>query len=124
VPHHQWQLRLGQLAVGDVQVGATDTAGAHGDEHLPWARPWIRQLGEPQGLPLPLQDHGAHRLGQNRLQLFFFSGRLDPDLDAIALGSDPIEQVADFIEPSLEFYFAFTAIAADAPNQNLDFGLA
>ena len=54
VAGHERQLRVGQLAVDDVQVGAADAAGAHLEEHL--ARRPARGSGSslvPSGSPAP-----------------------------------------------------------------------
>ena len=49
VAEDQRQLRLGELAVDDVQVGAADAAGDHPDESLPGPGLGIGQLGPASG---------------------------------------------------------------------------
>ena len=57
---HQGQLRLAQVAVDHVQVGAADAAGANGDQDL--AGPGLRlaDLRSRQRPALLLEHHGAH----------------------------------------------------------------
>ena len=61
VPHHQRQLRLGEVAVEDVEVGAADAAGMNRDLDLAGTGSGLGQLSQPERLPLPLEDHRSHR---------------------------------------------------------------
>ena len=56
----QRQLRLGELAVDDVQIGATDSAGADPDEDLSGPRRGIRDLRPSQRSPRLVEHHRAH----------------------------------------------------------------
>src|SRR5690606_21749831 len=62
VAEDQRQLRIRQLAVGDVQVGPADPAGAHAQQHLARARLGIRQLAQDQRPARLLEQHRLHRL--------------------------------------------------------------
>ena len=55
------KLRVGQLAVHDVEVGAADAAHVHVDEHLPGAGLGHGQLGLPEGRPRGVEHHRPHR---------------------------------------------------------------
>ncbi len=57
---HEGQLGMGQFAVEDVQVGATDAARTNLQEHLPVARLRHGQLGRHERGVCCLQDHRAH----------------------------------------------------------------
>src|SRR5206468_6892579 len=61
VPRDEWQLRLGELAVDDVEVRAADPAGVDADENLP--RPWLGrwQISLAQRLAWSLEQHATHR---------------------------------------------------------------
>ena len=61
VAHHQRQLRLGEVAVEDVEVGAADAAGADLELDLAGTGGGVGQLSQPERLPLPLEDHRPHR---------------------------------------------------------------
>ena len=56
------KLRVGELAVNDVQIGAADAAGGNQHPDLPWAGLGIRHGGEHQRLARPPQQHGMHDL--------------------------------------------------------------
>ena len=60
VAQHQRQLRLGQLAVDDVQVGAADAAGAHLERDLPGPGLRLGELGFLQRQADAGEEHGAH----------------------------------------------------------------
>jgi len=49
VAEHQRQLRIGQVPVGDVEVGATHAAGLDRDEDLAGAGRGVGDLHEAQG---------------------------------------------------------------------------
>ena len=66
---HQRQLRLGQLAVDDVEIGAAHRARAHLDRHLPGARLGHGKVEEPQRLAGTLEHHRAHGLTLARHRL-------------------------------------------------------
>jgi hypothetical protein len=51
VAGHQRQLRVGQFAVEDVQIGAADGTGLDRDQQLPRSGPRLRQLGGGEGPP-------------------------------------------------------------------------
>lgn len=51
-----WCPGIGQLAVDDVQVGATDTAGGDTHEHLARPRGGNREIDQPQGSPRRIQQ--------------------------------------------------------------------
>ncbi len=60
VTGHDRQLRVRQLAVDDVQVGAADAAGA--TSISTWPGPgWAAAAGLAQGQARPVQQHRAHR---------------------------------------------------------------
>ena len=54
------QLRLVEVAVGDVEVGPADAAGVNPHEHLPPARLRIGQPCLTKGLPLGVENHCPH----------------------------------------------------------------
>ena len=57
---HDGQLRIGQFAVDDVQVGATDAAGLDPDANLARSGRWVGPLLHAELFMHPMQDHGAH----------------------------------------------------------------
>jgi hypothetical protein len=61
VPQDQRQLRLGQLAVHDVQVGAADAAGSDLDQDLARARLGVRDVRRAQRLTGAVEHHRSHR---------------------------------------------------------------
>jgi len=61
VAGHERQLRVGQLAVDDVQVGAADPAGADADEQLAGLGLRLGELGRLEPRALRSQDHRPHR---------------------------------------------------------------
>jgi hypothetical protein len=61
VSRHDRQLRVGQLAVDDVQVGAADAAGAHLHDDLAGSGSRPGHFDQSQRLAGPLQAHGSHR---------------------------------------------------------------
>ena len=63
VPGDDRQLRVGQFAVDDVQVGAADAAGLDPHADLASARLGRRPLLDRQPFAGPTQNHGAH--GEN-----------------------------------------------------------
>ena len=62
MPQDERQLRLGELSVDDVQIGAADPAGAHLDQHLAGPGLQVGQVGDLKRLALPLEHHRAHGL--------------------------------------------------------------
>jgi hypothetical protein len=65
----QRQLRIAQLAVEDVEVGASDAAGANRDQHLTRLRRRIGHLRQLKRGLRPLQNHRAHRHSPQYLPL-------------------------------------------------------
>jgi hypothetical protein len=61
VSRHERQFGVLQLAVGDVQIGATDTAGVNAQQDFAGAGSGIRDVVGPQGAAGDVQYHGAHR---------------------------------------------------------------
>ena len=60
VPEHERELRLGQVAVQDVQIRPAHGAGPHADPHLTWLGGGDRALLEPEPLPRRVQHHRSH----------------------------------------------------------------
>ena len=60
VPDDERELRIGKLAVDDVQVGPADPADVHTDEHLSRAGLRLGELSRAQRAPRRFQQHGAH----------------------------------------------------------------
>jgi hypothetical protein len=60
MPEHERKLRLGQVAVDDVEIGAADAAGedANGDLARPGLRLW--HVAQLERLALPGEDHCPH----------------------------------------------------------------
>ncbi len=56
------QLRVGQLAVDDVQVGAADPACEHPEQDLARPRLGDLQILEPQRLARRVQHHRPHEV--------------------------------------------------------------
>jgi hypothetical protein len=63
VAEHERQLRMRELAVIDVQIGAADAAGVNGDQDLALPRRRARDAARGELPPCALQQHRAHRLG-------------------------------------------------------------
>jgi hypothetical protein len=61
VTGHDRQPRVGQVAVGDVEIGATDAARAHLDEELAGQRDWSLALDRDEPGSRPRQHHRLHR---------------------------------------------------------------
>src|SRR5262249_28938569 len=70
VAQYERQLRLRELAVDDVEVGAADTAAAHAEAPLRRARTRLLELRLAQRRPHALEEHRAHgdsvRAGRRR----------------------------------------------------------
>src|SRR5437660_3938808 len=66
---NEWQLRLGQLAVDDMQVGAADRARVHANENLALGGLGNGKLNGAQRLARSLQHHRAHRSSLRPLML-------------------------------------------------------
>ena len=62
VPGDERQLRVGQLAVDDVEIGSADAARVHGDQHLTGLRDGHGELGLPERLPGAVEHHRLHGL--------------------------------------------------------------
>ncbi len=60
MPRNQRQLRMRQLAIHDVKVGAADAARPDSQPHLPRRQSRFDNFREPQGLPRLIQQHGFH----------------------------------------------------------------
>ena len=60
VPGDEWQLRVWELAVDHVEVGAADTAGRDAQQDLTRLRLRHRNLFEPQRLAGRVKHHRAH----------------------------------------------------------------
>jgi hypothetical protein len=60
MPEDQRELGFEQIAVDDVQVGATDPAGANAKEHLAGAGPRVGDLLQPEGFTLLVKNHRPH----------------------------------------------------------------
>ncbi len=60
MPEHERELRPGELAVDDVEVGAAHTARAHLEQHLARGVTRPRHLGFAQSLPDSGEEHRAH----------------------------------------------------------------
>src|SRR5205823_5993417 len=60
VSEHERELRLVELAVADVQIGAADPARVDAEPHLSGLELRAWQLPFDQGLPLGLEHHGPH----------------------------------------------------------------
>jgi len=60
VPGNERELRIGQLAVDDVEVSAADAAGGHPKQDLPLLRLRHGNLLEPQRLPGRVKHHRTH----------------------------------------------------------------
>ena len=60
VTEDERELRIGQLPVDDVQVGAADAAGVHGDEDLTGARLGVGVVGLAQRFPRGVEDERTH----------------------------------------------------------------
>jgi hypothetical protein len=60
MPDHQRKLRVGQLAVDHVQVGAADAADVNLDEKLARAGRRLWQVRRPQRCARLLEDHRSH----------------------------------------------------------------
>ena len=71
---HDGQLRVGQLAIDHVQIGATDAAGFDPNANLARSRRWVGPLLHAEPIMQPVQDHGAHVSGA----LLQALARLDP----------------------------------------------
>ena len=56
----QRELGVGQVAVGDVQVGAAHPARRHAQQHLVRPGEGRRQVRFAQGPPRGLEEHRAH----------------------------------------------------------------
>jgi hypothetical protein len=67
VARNDRQGRVGQLAVDDVKIGATDAAGMDPDQHLAGPRLGHRTLPQGQRRPRPFQHHRGHRFGHTLL---------------------------------------------------------
>ena len=61
VTKHQRQLRVGELTIDDMQVGAAHGAGAHRDQHLLRPGTRRRQFRRDQGLSRCRQQFRSHR---------------------------------------------------------------
>src|SRR5207244_7216505 len=59
--HDQRELRIGQFAVDDVQIGAADGARFDLDAKLAGARFRLGDLREHEPLARTAEEHGAHR---------------------------------------------------------------
>ena len=60
VAGHQGQLRFFELAIHDVKIGATDSAGLDPQEHLSGPGSRIGDLGQPERLAGLFEQHGLH----------------------------------------------------------------
>src|SRR5205814_3852524 len=60
VPDDQRQLRIGQLAVDDMQVGAADRAAFDFDEELAGLRRRDGEHAKDERIALPFEDHRSH----------------------------------------------------------------
>jgi hypothetical protein len=58
----EWELRLRELAVDDMDVGAADAAGGDLEQDLSGSGLRLREVGWPERLALPFQHHRAHGL--------------------------------------------------------------
>jgi len=64
VARDQWKLRVGQVAIHHVQIGAADAAGPDPDQHLARPRLGHGHLGEAERGAHALEEHGPHHGGQ------------------------------------------------------------
>ena len=58
---HQWEFRLGELAVDDVQVGAADPTDVNLQRQLALTGLTVRKIGFLQGSPDAVEHHRTHR---------------------------------------------------------------
>jgi hypothetical protein len=56
VPEHKWELRLRELAVDDVQIGAADTAGSHLEQDLTGPGRGRGRSTSCRGAPTPVKS--------------------------------------------------------------------
>ena len=61
VSEDERELRLCQLAVDDVEIGAADAAGGHREQHLSGTRLGVGEVGLAERRAGPVEDHGSHR---------------------------------------------------------------
>ena len=61
VPEHERELRIGELAVEDVQVGTADAAGLDAQEHLARRGLGVGKVAEPERPAGRVEDHRLHR---------------------------------------------------------------
>ena len=71
VPQDQRQLRMLQIPVEDVQVGATNTAGADAHQQLVGAGAGNGHSPQPEGPALFFQHHGSHFSGYGHMHLLW-----------------------------------------------------
>jgi hypothetical protein len=62
MPWDDWQPRMRQFAIYDMEISATNAASSYTDQNLARARLWVGSLHELQRLVWPFQNHRAHRL--------------------------------------------------------------
>jgi hypothetical protein len=61
VPRNDWQPRLRQLTIHNMEIRATNAASSYLDQDVARAWLWIGAVHEPERLSWAFQDHGAHR---------------------------------------------------------------
>src|SRR5207248_2563654 len=78
VAEHERQLRLVEVAVRDVEVGAADTAGVNAQAHLAGPRRRLLELDLSQRRPHAGEDHRAHAADTRRAG----THKIPPDLNS------------------------------------------
>ena len=70
MPEDERELRVGEFAIEDVQVGTADTAGMNAQKYFAGRGLRVGQVAEPERLADGVEHHGSHRailaLGTNR----------------------------------------------------------
>jgi hypothetical protein len=60
VPRNQWQFRVRQFAIDNVEIGSANRACGNAHEQLSPRRFWLWHIAELQRLPRFLEHHCAH----------------------------------------------------------------